>query len=44
MKTKKSFDFVGMTLPHADRIYNQIANLTIKEQLSFWQERTELMQ
>ena len=43
MKTKKTFDCVEMKRRGAERIYNQIANMTLKEQLTFWQERTELL-
>ena len=43
MKTKKTFDCVEMKRRGAERIYNQIANMTLKEQLAFWQERTELL-
>ena len=38
MKTKKTIKRRG-----AERIYNQIANMTLKEQLAFWRERTELL-
>ena len=44
MKTKKTFDCVEKKRRGAERIYNQIANMTFKEQLTFWQERTELLQ
>ena len=44
MKTKKTFDCVEMKRRGAERIYNQIANMTLKEQLAFWRERTELLQ
>ena len=43
MKTKKTFDCVEMKRRGAERIYNQIANRTLKEQLAFWRERTELL-
>lgn len=43
MKTKKTFDCVEMKRHGAERIYNQIANMTLKEQLAFWQERTDLL-
>lgn len=43
MKTKKTFDCVEMKRRGAERIYNQIANMTPKEQLTFWQECTELL-
>ncbi len=43
MKTKKTFDCVEMKHRGAERIYNQIANMTLKEQLTFWRERTELL-
>ncbi len=43
MKTKKTFDCVEMKRRGAERIYNQIANMTLKEQLAFWRERTELL-
>ena len=43
MKTKKTFDCVEMKRRGAERIYNQIADMTLKEQLAFWQERTELL-
>ena len=43
MKTKKTFDCVEMKRRGAERIYNQVANMTLKEQLTFWQERTELL-
>ena len=37
MKTKKTFDCVEMKRRGAERIYNQIANMTLEEQLAFWQ-------
>ena len=40
MKTKKTFDCVEMKRRGAERIYNQVANMTLKEQLA---ERTELL-
>ena len=43
MTTKNTFDCVKMKRRGAERIYNQIANMTLKEQLAFWQERTELL-
>ena len=43
MKTKKTFDCVEMKRRGAERIYNQVANMTLKEQLAFWLERTELL-
>ena len=43
MKTKKTFDCVEMKRRGAERIHDQIANMTIEEQLVFWQERTELL-
>ena len=43
MKTKKTFDCVEMKRRGAERIHNQIANMTIEEQRAFWQERTELL-
>ena len=43
MKTKKTFDCVEMKRRGAERIYNQVANMTLKEQLAFWRERTELL-
>ena len=43
MKTKKTFDCVEMKRRGAERVHNQIANMTIEEQLAFWQERTELL-
>ena len=43
MKTKKMFDCVEMKRRGAERIYNQIADMTLEEQLAFWQERTELL-
>ncbi len=43
MKTKKTFDCVEMKRRGAERIYNQIAGMTLEEQLTFWQERTELL-
>lgn len=43
MKTKKAFDCVEMKRRGAERIYNQVANMTLKEQLAFWRERTELL-
>lgn len=33
MKTKKTFDCVEMKRRGAERIYNQVANMTLKEQL-----------
>ena len=39
MKTKKTFDCVEMKRRGAERIYNQVANMTLKEQLAFWRER-----
>ncbi|MYA21732.1 MAG: hypothetical protein F4Z30_02610 [Gemmatimonadetes bacterium] len=43
MKTKKAFDCVEMKRRGAERIHDQIANMTIEEQLVFWQKRTELL-
>ena len=43
MTTKKTFDCIKMKRRGAERIYTQIANMTLKEQLAFWQERTELL-
>ncbi len=43
MKTKKTFDCVEMKRRGAERIYNQIASMTLREQLAFWEERTELL-
>lgn len=43
MKTKKAFDCVEMKRWGAERIHDQIANMTIEEQLVFWQKRTELL-
>ena len=43
MKTKKTFDCVEMKRRGSERIYNQIAEMTLEEQLAFWQERTELL-
>ena len=43
MKAKKAFDCVEMKRRGAERIHDQIANMTIEEQLVFWQERTELL-
>ena len=43
MKTKKTFDCVEMKRRGAERIYNQVANMTLKEQLIFWRERTDLL-
>ena len=42
MKTKKTVDCVEMKRRGAERIYNQIANMTLKEQLTFWQEHPKL--
>ncbi len=39
----KTFDCVEMKRRGAERIYNQTANMIPKEQLAFWQERTELL-
>ena len=43
MTTKKTFDCVKMKRRGAERIYKQIVNMTLEEQLTFWQERTELL-
>lgn len=43
MKTKKTFDCVEMKRRGAERIYSQIADMTLEEQLAFWQERTGLL-
>lgn len=43
MKTKKTFDCVEMKRRGAEIIYKQIATLTPKEQLIFWQKRNELL-
>lgn len=43
MKMKKTFDCVEMKRRGTERVHNQIANMTIEEQLAFWQERTELL-
>jgi hypothetical protein len=43
MMTKKTFDCVKMKRRGAERIYKQIVNMTLEEQLAFWQERTELL-
>ena len=43
MKTKKTFNCVEMKRRGAEIIYKQIATLTPKEQLIFWQKRNELL-
>lgn len=43
MKTRKTFDCVEMKRHGAERIHNQIANMTPEEQLVFWEERTKLL-
>ena len=43
MKTKKTFNCVEMKRRGAKIIHNQIATLTPKEQLIFWQKRNELL-
>ena len=43
MKTKKTFNCVEMKRRGAEIIHNQIATLTPKEQLIFWQKRNELL-
>ena len=43
MKTKKTFNCVEMKRRGAEIIYKQIATLTSKEQLIFWQKRNELL-
>ena len=43
MKTKKTFDCVEMKCRVAERIYSQIADMTLEQQLPFWQERTGLL-
>ena len=43
MMTKNTFDCVKMKHRGAERIYKQIVNMTLEEQLAFWQERTELL-
>ena len=43
MKTKKPFNCIEMKRRGAEIIYKQIATLTPKEQLIFWQKRNELL-
>ena len=43
MKTKKTFNCVEMKRRGAEIIYKQIATLTPKEQLIFWQKRNEML-
>ena len=43
MKTKKTFNCVEMKRRSAEIISKQIATLTPKEQLIFWQKRNELL-
>lgn len=43
MKTKKTFNCIEMKRRGAKIIYKQIATLTPKEQLIFWQKRSELL-
>ena len=43
MTTKNKFDCVKMKRRGAERIYKQIVNMTLEEQLAFWQERTKLL-
>ena len=43
MKTKKTFNCIEMKRRGAEIIYKQIATLTPKEQLIFWQKRNELL-
>ena len=43
MKPKKTFNCVEMKRRGAEIIYKQIATLTPKEQLIFWQKRNELL-
>ncbi len=43
MKTKKPFNCVEMKRRGAEIIYEQLATLTPKEQLVFWQQRNELL-
>ena len=43
MKTKKTFNCVEMKRRGAEIIYKQVATLTAKEQLIFWQKRNELL-
>ena len=40
---KKNFNFIEMKRRGAEIIYKQIATLTPKEQLIFWQKRNELL-
>ena len=40
---KKTFNFIEMKRRGAEIIYEQIATLTPKEQLIFWQKRNELL-
>ena len=42
--TKKTFDCVEMKRRGAERIYKQVVNMTLEEQLAFWQKRTTLLQ
>ena len=43
MKTRKTFNCVEVKRRGAEIIYKQIATLTPKEQLIFWQKRNELL-
>ena len=43
MKTKKTFNCVEVKRRGAEIIHKQIATLTPKEQLIFWQKRNELL-
>ena len=43
MTTKKTFNCVEMKRRGAEIIHKQIATLTPKEQLIFWQQRNELL-
>ena len=43
MKTKKTLAFVEIKRHAAERIHDQSGNMTIEEQLVFWQDRPELL-
>lgn len=40
---KKTFDCVAMKRRGAEKIYKQIAGMTVEQELAFWQQRTDAL-
>ena len=40
---KKTFDCVAMKRRSAEKIYKQIAEITIAQEMAFWQQRTDAL-